>query len=204
VRRYGPTNTDQTIELYTQRFPWIGTRNCYKWKDIFSRKQTGKQTLVSVPFPTTDIEEMQQYIQHATENAIKQHCPKAKPSAYGKRWWTPDLTALRRNYTWTRNLAGSRRRQVNRDAKLEAATKMARHDFQHAIKRQKKQQWTDFLNDAKTIWKATRYLNPAARSSFGRNAAMKGQGEDLTLDQSSMAKELLASLPEPRGTGTCR
>ena len=81
---------------------------------------------------------MQQYIQHATEDAIKQHCPKAKPSAHAKRWWTPDLTALRQNYTWTRNRARARRRQGNRNMDLEVATKIARHDFHHAIKRVKK------------------------------------------------------------------
>jgi hypothetical protein len=91
---------------------------------------------------------------------------------------------------------------------LEVATKMARHDFHHAIKRQRKQHWTEFLDDAKNIWKATRYLNLAARSSFGRIAAIKGQGGDLTQDQLSMAKEILASFfsppPDPRGTRTYR
>ncbi|KAH0282535.1 hypothetical protein M436DRAFT_68446 [Aureobasidium namibiae CBS 147.97] len=92
--------------------------------DWMAVRETIEQTLTSSPFPTVDIEEMQQYIQHATEDAIRQHCPKAKLSAYGKRWWTPDLTALHRNYTWTRNLARSRHRQGKRDANLEVATKL--------------------------------------------------------------------------------
>ena len=58
-------------------------------------RKTITQTLARSPFPTTDIEQMQQYIQNATEDAIKQHCPKAKPLAHAKRWWTLDLTALR-------------------------------------------------------------------------------------------------------------
>jgi hypothetical protein len=95
----------------------------------------------------------------------------------------------------------SRRRQGNRDVNLEVATKMARHDIHHAIKSQKKQHWTKFLDDEKNIWKATRYLNPAAGSSFGRIAAIKGQGGELTQDKPSMAKELPASFfpppPEP-------
>ena len=169
------------------------------WKAV---RETVKQTLASSPFPTADIEEMQQYIQHATEDALRQHCPRAKPSAYGKRWWTPDLTALRRNYTWTRNLARSRRRQGNRDANLEIATKTARHNFHHAIKKQKKQHWTEFLDDAKNIWKATRYLDPSKGSSFGRIASIRSQSGELTQDKPDMAKELLASFfpppPEPQ------
>ena len=169
------------------------------WKAV---RETIEQTLISVPFPTVDIEEMQQYIQHATEDAIRQHCPKVKPSAYGKRWWTPDLTALRRNYTWTRNLARSRRRRGNRDANLEAATTTARHDFHHAVKKRKKQHWTEFLDDAKNIWKATRYLDPSKGSSFGRIASIRSQNGELTQDKPDMAKELLASFfpppPEPQ------
>jgi hypothetical protein len=147
------------------------------WKAV---REMIKQTLVSAPFPTTNVEEMQRYIQHATKNAIERHCPKAKPSTYGKRWWTPDLTALRRNYTWTRSIARSRRRQGSRDVNLEAAAKMARHDFHHAIKKQKEQHWTEFVDDAKNIWKATRYLNPSAGLSFGRIAAIKGQRGEVT------------------------
>jgi exonuclease III len=169
------------------------------WKAV---RETIKQTLASSPFPTVDIEEMQQYIQQATEDAIRQHCPKAKPSVYRKRWWTPDLTALRRNYTWTRNLARSRRRQRNRDVNLEAATTTARHDFHHAIKKQKKQHRAEFLDDAKNIWKATRYLDPSKGSNCGRIAATRSQNGELTQDKPDMAKELLASFfpppPEPQ------
>lgn len=165
-------------------------------------RRTITQTLESSPFPTTDIEQMQQYIQNATEDAIKQHCPKAKPSAYAKRWWTPDLTALRQNYTWTRNRARARRRQGNRNMDLEVATKIARHDFHHAIKRVKKRHWTEFLDDTKNIWKATRYLDPGTGSSFGGITSIKGQNGELTQDKPSIARERLASFfpppPEPQ------
>jgi hypothetical protein len=187
---------DQTLEQPQQGRYMLQKAD---WKAV---RETIKQTLTRSPFPTVDIEEMQQYIQHATEDAIRQHCPRAKPSAYGKRWWTPDLTALRRNYTWTRNLARSRRRHGNRDISLEAATKAARHDFHHAIKKQKKQHWTEFLDDTKNIWKATRYLDPSKGSSFGRIASMMSQNGELTQDKPEMAKELLASFfpppPEPQ------
>ena len=186
---------DQILEQPRQERYLLQKAN---WEAV---RETIKQTLASSPFPTTDIEEMQQYIQQATEDAIRQHCPKAKPSAYGKRWWTPDLTALRRNYTWTRNLARSRRRQGHRDVNLEVATKTARHDFHHAIKKQKNQHWTEFLDDAKNIWKATKYLDPTKGSSFGRIASIRSQNGELTQDKPDMAKELLASFfpppPEP-------
>jgi hypothetical protein len=35
--------------------------------------------------------------------AIEELTPRAKPSPYAKRWWTKDLTHLRRRYTYWRN-----------------------------------------------------------------------------------------------------
>ena len=99
------------------------------WKGVRDRI---KQHLVNNPFPTDDLEAMQNYIQEVTQTAIDYHCPKAKPSKHAKRWWTNDLTSLRKEYTKARNLARSRRRQGRRDDSLEIATKMARHDFHHA------------------------------------------------------------------------
>jgi len=62
----------------------------------------------------------------------------------------------------------------------------------------------EFLDDAKNIWKATRYLDPSKGSSFGRIASIRSQIGELTQNKPDMAKELLASffppppLPEPQ------
>jgi hypothetical protein len=44
-------------------------------------------------------------------DAIDKLVPRAKPPPYAKRWWTTDLTRLRRTYTFWRNLARARRRK---------------------------------------------------------------------------------------------
>src|SRR5271168_100769 len=44
------------------------------------------------------------------QDAIYALTPKAKPSPYAKRWWTSDLTNLRRTYTYQRNQARAQRR----------------------------------------------------------------------------------------------
>jgi len=121
------------------------------WKAIRDRIE---RHLANNPFPTDDLEAMQGYIQEVTQTAIDHHCPKAKPSKHAKRWWTNDLTSLRKEYTKARNLARSRRRQGRRDDSLKIATKIARHDFHHAIKKRKKAHWTEFLGDSANIWKA--------------------------------------------------
>jgi hypothetical protein len=157
-----------------------------------------KQHLASNPFPTEDLEAMQGYIQGVTQTAIDHHCPKAKPSKYAKRWWSNDLTSLRKEYTGTRNLARSRRRQGRRDDSLEIAAKIARHDFHHAVKKRKKEHWTEFLGESTNIWKAAQYLDPGKRSSFGRITSIRGPRGEVIQDKARIAKELLHSFfPEP-------
>lgn len=118
------------------------------WKAI---RETIGRTLVTSAFPTTNVDDMQEYIQSTTQSAIRDHCPKAKPYAFAKRWWTADLTALRKNHTGTHNLARARRRHGRFDIELEMATKRARHEFHHTIKKRKKEHWTEFLDDTTNV-----------------------------------------------------
>ena len=156
------------------------------------------QHLADNLFPTDDLEAMESYIQEVTQTAIEHHCPKAKPSKYAKRWWSNELTSMRKEYTRARNLARSRRRQGRRDDNLEVTAKIARHDFHHAIKKRKKEHWTEFLGESTNIWKAVQYLDPSKRSSFGRITSIKGQGGEFIQDKAGIAKELLHSFfPEP-------
>jgi ribonuclease HI len=165
------------------------------WKAIRSRIE---QQLINNPFPTNDLEAMQGYIQDVTQTAIDHHCPKAKPSKYAKRWWANDLTSMRKDYTRARNLARSRRRQGRRDECLEIAAKIARQDFHHAIRKRKKEHWTEFLGESTNIWKAAQYLDPDKRSSFGRITSIKGHEGEIIQDKARIAKELLHSFfPEP-------
>jgi hypothetical protein len=106
------------------------------WKAI--RDKIG-QHLADNLFLTDDLEAMQSYIQEVTQTAIEHHCLKAKPSKYAKRWWLNELTAMRKEYARTRNLARLRRRQGRRDNSLEIAAKIAKHDFYYAIKKRKKE-----------------------------------------------------------------
>jgi hypothetical protein len=105
---------------------------------------------------------------------------------------------MRKEYTKARNLARLRRRQGRRDDNLKVAAKIARHDFHHAIKKRKKEHWTEFLGESANIWKAAQYLDPDKRSSFGRITSIKGQEGEVVQDKARIAKELLHSFfPEP-------
>lgn len=105
---------------------------------------------------------------------------------------------MRKNYTRSRDLARSRRRQGRPDSNLIIATKMAKHDFHHAIKKVKKQHRTECLGEPKNTWRAARSLDPRKRSSFRRITSMRGREEEIIQDKAGMVKELLHSFfPEP-------
>jgi hypothetical protein len=84
-------------------------------------------------------------VQHQTDRlmtvvleAIHALTPKAKPSPYAKRWWTTDLTQLRRVYTYWRNQARTQRRMGRVFPDLERQAFEAAKEYHDAVRRQKK------------------------------------------------------------------
>ncbi len=81
----------------------------------------------------------------AVSEAVHALTPKARPSPYAKRWWTTDLTELRRIYTHWRNRARTERRAGPRIPELEDLTKGAAKQYHDAIRQQKKSTGTSSL-----------------------------------------------------------
>lgn len=72
------------------------------WADIARELRDLKTEIIDV----TDCSELDATAGRLTGRvsaAIRQLVPVARPSPYGKRWWTRELTALRDTYTWYRN-----------------------------------------------------------------------------------------------------
>ncbi|KAJ5819464.1 reverse transcriptase [Penicillium riverlandense] len=89
--------------------------------------------------------------------------PVARPSPYGKRWWTPELTRMRDEYTWTRNRCTQARRYGYVLTELEEAASYLRKQYQRKIRDAKRRHWKEFLDNTDNIWKAARYLEPRDR-----------------------------------------
>jgi hypothetical protein len=97
-------------------------------------------------------------------SAIRKLVPVARPSSYGKRWGTPELTALRDTYTSARNRCTQARRYGADFAALEDTALYSRRQYHRAIRDTKRRHWRGFLDNTDNIWKAARYLQPEDQS----------------------------------------
>ncbi|KAJ3453213.1 hypothetical protein MRS44_018868 [Fusarium solani] len=133
-------------------------------------------------------------------DTIHELVPRAKPSPYAKRWWTTDLTRLRRSYTFWRNLARTRRRAGQRIDNLETRAKEAAKEYHDAIRRQKKAHWEDFLADGTNIWQAAKYLKPGDETNGDKVPPLKRTNGATTQDKAEQAEELLNAFFPPLPT----
>ncbi|EEA25303.1 reverse transcriptase, putative [Talaromyces marneffei ATCC 18224] len=133
----------------------------------------------------------------AVTEAVLKLTPKAKPSPYAKRWWTADLTQLRRIYTYWRNQARSRRRAGCAIPDLEQQAYEAAKEYHDAIRKQKKAHWEDFLADDTNIWQATKYLKPGGSSFSDKIPPLTEPDGSTTKGKMEQAEELLATFFPP-------
>jgi len=148
------------------------------------------------PLPTIErdrpeeIENLADELTSRIKEMVDSQTPRTAPSGYAKRWWTLDLTDLRRNYTEARNRATAVRRASQRDQTLEDEAAEAKKLFHDTIRRHRRTHWDNFLDDVDNVWKATKYLHPAERGSVG-NIAKLTVGDRETSTEPEMAEVLL-------------
>ena len=129
--------------------------------------------------------------------AVNALTPKAKPSPYAKRWWTKDLTQLRKVHTYWRNQARTQRRLGRTLPELEQQACDAAKAYHDAIRTQKKAHWEDFLADDTNIWQAAKYLDPGRSSAFDKVPPLTKEDGSSTKDKQEQAEELLAGFFPP-------
>ena len=143
------------------------------------------------------VQERTDALMSVVSEAVSTLTPKARPSPYSKRWWTSDLTQLRRVYTYWRNRARAVRRAGCTDQDLSETAKAAAKQYHDAIRQRKKSHWENFLADNDNIWKAAKYLKPNNESAFGKvPRLLRADGTRTTSSQDQM-EELLGTFFPP-------
>jgi len=158
------------------------------WSDIKTRITAA---LRFVPFGGS-VQQQADGLMTAVLEAVHALTPKAKPSPYAKRWWTTDLTHLRRVYTYWRNQARTQRRMGHMFPDLEQQANEAAKEYHDAVRRQKKAHWEEFLADDTNIWQAAKYLDPRGSSAFDKTPPLTRRDGSTTKDKMEQAEELLS------------
>ena len=166
------------------------------WKEINARIALTLGTTVT----EGTVQQMTDRLMETVQEAIQALTPKARPTPYTKRWWTTDLTQLRRIYTYWRNRARGERRAGWVSTELEDTAKAAAKQYHSAVRQQKKRHWEEFLADNDNIWKAAKYLKSNGDHAFGKVPQLVRVNGTITVDHGEQAEELLTtffpSLPD--------
>ena len=146
-----------------------------------------------------DVNEIMQQIDDLVQEGVRKHVPWVKPSPYGKRWWTTELTQLRQEYTYWRNRIRAAKRAGLPITSYNARAKAARETYRNQIREHKRRHWTEFLNETTNIWKAARYLKQDATSGFTKIPAIKTTS-GLVFDNQNISTTLLHEFFPPAPT----
>nr|GAT43545.1 predicted protein [Mycena chlorophos] len=105
------------------------------------------------------------------QDALKQSTPVSKPSPYTRRWWTRELSTLRRRYHKAASKA--RRARATEDHLLEMAER--KREYFQAIRAQKRKHWKEWLEETteRSVWLAYKYAAAPANPTASRVPPLK-------------------------------
>lgn len=105
-------------------------------------------------------------------HVLAQLVPSTKVSGYRSRWWTAELSTLRKEY----RQAQRRITKSTRNHPLWTAMREARNRYLAAIRRQKRAHWREFLAQLTQaqLWTAARYTDDTPKCLTVRTPALQG------------------------------
>ena len=94
---------------------------------------------------------------------VRLHTPVSRPSPKSKPWWTPSLTALRKEYAKARRLP----RKHRTEAYISLA-RLSRQGYFKAIKKAKNSHWAEFLGRTTphNIWRVKKFVTTRKTPRF--------------------------------------
>ncbi|KJZ69210.1 hypothetical protein HIM_11410 [Hirsutella minnesotensis 3608] len=153
------------------------------------------------PLPwAVDVQTQTDQLTRVVLEAVHELTPRARPSPYAKRWWTKNLTRLRRVYTFWRNLARTQRRAGQLQPDLERRAKEAAKEYHDTIRSQRKAHWNDFLADDVNLWGAAKYLKLGEDTMGDKVPPLRRRNGSSTKDKAEQTDELLSTFCPPLPT----
>ncbi|KJZ68825.1 hypothetical protein HIM_11785 [Hirsutella minnesotensis 3608] len=153
------------------------------------------------PLPwTVGVQTQADQLMRVVTKVLQDLTPRAQPPPYAKRWWTKDLTRLRRTYTYWRNQARAQRRAGQSRPDLEQRAKEAAKEYHDNLRRQKKAHWDDFVTDESNIWKAVKYVKSGMEMTDDKVPPLKRADGSITEGKGEQAEELLSTFFPPLPT----
>ena len=140
----------------------------------------------------------------AIQNTIAAKVPKSEISPKSKRWWSKELTGLRRNMNKLGRKASKLREYP--DHRIHAEYEEAKKTYAKEIERSKRHHWRDWLERAvdPDIWTAHRYVSMAAADCNGARIptlrAKVGESESSAVTNEEKSKLLVKTFFPPKPT----
>ncbi|KIN94669.1 hypothetical protein M404DRAFT_83027, partial [Pisolithus tinctorius Marx 270] len=212
----GP-NTDHvpiltSIDTSLTPSPSIPVLN-YREVDWKKFNNTLKKELAKIGPPTviTDEQEFQRKakgIEAALQTTLEKEVPRTRPHPHTKRWWTKELTSLRKELK-TLSKASFTFRAI-RDHDSHRSRKEKAREYDKAIKDAKRNHWRDWLEEAgsEELWTANGYISkPYGDGSKSRIPALKTtdeHGNTHTVSSNENKSQLFAKalFPPPPAQST--
>ncbi|SJL06791.1 uncharacterized protein ARMOST_10133 [Armillaria ostoyae] len=184
-----PPRTDHfpiisTIDISPPRSDFEPRRNFRKveWQKFYD---TLKERLNTLP-PPSEIEDNEQMyrmlgdLNNIVQEVIDKYVPWTKPSPYAKRWWTPELTVLRKCLCRVQRKAYEFR--TFPDHPVHEERKQLRNIYAEAIEKAKTTCWIDWLENAgsRSIWEICSFISqPTSDGGRARvpDLVVKTQGQ---------------------------
>ena len=172
-----------------------------EWPEIRKHVQQalstpGNRDMEPLPIHTSEqLEQEALRLDTIIHQALEQGVPRARPSPYAKRWWTPTLTQLREHMTQLRNRVTSLRRRGVDFSEAQRRFRDSKRIYHDAIDESKATHWKEFLNDPANIWKANSYTK-GGTTAF-RVATLKDGNTEVPEDEDKATLLMRTFYPRP-------
>ncbi|KFZ18004.1 hypothetical protein V501_01420, partial [Pseudogymnoascus sp. VKM F-4519 (FW-2642)] len=137
--------------------------NMANWDAIREMVQEALRTPPNIE-STDELEQAASQLETAVQQALEKNIPIPRAFPYPKRWWTRELTDLRKEYNFQRNQRTQAVRRGDFNKGIQRAALQANRNYLSAIANQKKTHWKEFLDDQQNVWKALRALEGQDKS----------------------------------------